>query len=153
MQPQIVSKPAFAVVGMKYRGKADGDKLKHLWNQFGPHMADLKDTVNPNVCYGVMGNYDEATGEFDYVAGCEVKSTATVPADMTRWDVPAQKYAVFACTLPTMGDAYNFAYQQWLPQSGYRHAGSPEFELYDEKFNPQDPTATMYIYVPIVSAN
>ncbi len=74
MQPQIVSKPAFAVVGLKYRGKADGDNLKNLWNQFGPRMADIKEAVKPDVCYGVMGNYDEATGEFDYVAGCEVKN-------------------------------------------------------------------------------
>jgi len=153
MQPQIVSKSAFVVVGMKYRGKADGDNLKNLWNQFGPRMADIRDTVRPDVCYGVMGNYDEATGEFDYVAGCEVKNAAAVPAGMTRWDVSAQTYAVFACTLPTMGEAYNAAYQQWLPQSGYRHADGAEFELYDEKFNPQDPAATLYLYIPIISAN
>ena len=45
------------------------------------------------------------------------------------------------------------AYQQWLPTSGYQRAAGPEFELYDEKFNPQDPTATLYLCVPIVSAN
>ncbi len=65
----------------------------------------------------------------------------------------AQTYAVFACTLPTIGEAYDMAYQQWLPQSGYRHADGAEFELYDEKFNPQDPAATLYLYIPIVSAN
>ena len=45
------------------------------------------------------------------------------------------------------------AYQQWLPQSGYKRAIGPEFELYDEKFNPQDPASMLYRYVPIVSAN
>ena len=53
----------------------------------------------------------------------------------------------------TIGEAWMTAYQQWLPQSGYKRAAGAEFELYDEKFNPQDPAATLYLCVPIVSAN
>lgn len=151
MEPQIVSKPALTLVGLKLHGKLEGMDIKSLWNGFGPRMAEIKD-ADPAVCYGAMDNYDEATQEFDYLAACEAKSAAA-PAGMVSWHVPAQTYAVFPCTLTNIGEAWMTAYQQWLPTSGYQRAAGPEFELYDEKFNPQDPASTLYLCVPIVSAN
>ena len=152
MEPQIVKKPAMTLVGLQLHGKLEGIDLKSLWNGFGPRMAEIKGG-DPNVCYGAMDNYSEATGEFDYLAACEAKSAATLPVGMVSWNIPAQTYAVFPCTLPEIGQAWMTAYQQWLPKSGYRRAAGPEFELYDEKFNPQDPASVLYLYVPIVSAN
>ena len=76
-----------------------------------------------------------------------------VPDGMVSWNIPTQTYAVFPSTLPQIGETWTEAYQQWLPQSGYQRAVGPEFELYDEKFNPQDPAAVLYICVPIVSKN
>jgi predicted transcriptional regulator YdeE len=152
MEPQIVKKPAMTLVGLQVHGKIEGMDLKSLWNGFGPRMAEIKGG-NPNICYGAMDNYSEATGEFDYLAACEAKGAADVPSGMVSWNIPAQAYAVFPCTLPQIGEAWTTAYQQWLPTSGYQRAAGPEFELYDEKFNPQDPTAVLYLCVPIVSAN
>jgi AraC family transcriptional regulator len=152
MEPQIVTKPALTLVGMQAHGKIEGMDLKALWNGFGPRMAEIKDG-DPNVCYGAMDHYSEATGEFDYLAACEAKSAAALPAGMVSWSIPAQTYAVLPCTLPQIGEAWAKVYQQWLPTSGYRRAVGPEFELYDEKFNPQDPTAVLYLCVPIVSVN
>jgi AraC family transcriptional regulator len=152
MEPQIVKKPAMTLVGLKLHGKLEGMDIKLLWSTFGPRMAEIKDS-DPNVCYGAMDNYSEATGEFDYLAACETKDASALPAGMASWNIPAQTYAVFPCTLPQIGEAWTTAYQQWLPQSGYKRAAGPEFELYDEKFNPQDPNATLYLCVPIVSAN
>jgi AraC family transcriptional regulator len=153
MEPQIVSKPAMTLVGLKLHGKLEGMDLKSLWNEFGPRMTELASTANLAICYGAMDNYDEATGKFDYLAACEGKNIAAVPAGMVSWSVPAQTYAVFPCTLPQIGEAWTMAYQQWLPHSGYRRAAGPEFELYDERFNPQDPASVLYLCVPIVSAN
>ncbi len=155
MEPQIVKKPAMTLVGVQLHGKLEGMDLISLWNGFGPRMSEIKD-ANPAVCYGAMDHYSETTGEFDYLAACEAKSAVAAPAvpdGMVSWNIPAQTYAVFPCTLPQVGEAWMTAYQQWLPQSGYKHAAGPEFELYDEKFNPQDPASTLYLCVPIVSAN
>ena len=152
MEPQIVKKPAMTLVGMQLHGKLEGMDIKSLWNGFGPRMAEIKDG-DPNVCYGAMDNYSEATGEFDYLAACEAKSAAALPAGMVSWNIPAQTYAVFSCTLPQVGEAWMAAYQQWLPTSGYQRAAGPEFELYDEKFNPQDAASVLYLCVPIVSVN
>ena len=155
MEPQIVKKSAMTLVGMQQHSQLEGMDFKSLWNDFGPRMTEIKDG-DPNVCYGAMDHYSEATGDFDYLAACEVKSAAIVPAvpdGMVSWIIPAQTYAIFPATLPQIGEAWTTVYQQWLPQSGYKRAVGPEFELYDEKFKPQDPAAVLYICVPIVSAN
>jgi AraC family transcriptional regulator len=152
MEPQIVTKPALTLVGVQAHGKLEGMDLKSLWNGFGPRIAEIKGG-DPNVCYGAMDHYDEATGEFDYLAACEVKGAASLPDGMVSWAIPAQTYAVYPCALPQIGEGWQTIYQQWLPASGYRRAAGPEFELYDEQFNPQDPASVLYICVPIVSAN
>jgi predicted transcriptional regulator YdeE len=152
MEPQIVKKPAMTLVGLKLHGKLEGMDLQGLWTNFGPRMAEIPGG-DANVCYGAMDHYNEATGEFDYLAACEAQGGAAAPTGMVSWNIPAQMYAVFPCTLPNIGEAWTTAYQQWLPTSGYQHAAGPELEVYDEKFNPQDPASTLYLYVPIVSAN
>jgi AraC family transcriptional regulator len=149
MEPKIVTKPAFTVVGMKYRGKNEKSEIPQLWEQFGPRICEIKHLADPHVAYGVMHNYDEESGEFDYVAGFEVSSVAEVPEGMVSWEVPEQTYAVFTCTLPTLMETFERAYKTWLPHSGYQRADSPEFELYDENFDSQDENSEMAIYIPI----
>ncbi|MEZ4646033.1 MAG: GyrI-like domain-containing protein [Chloroflexota bacterium] len=152
MEPKIVTKPAFAIVGMKYHGENKGNEIPQLWNEFMQHTTAIEHVVNPEMCYGACANLDEATGEFDYLAAFEVSANTAVPAGMARWDVPANTYAVFSCTLPTIQAAFANIYNTWLPNSAYERAPGPEFELYDETFDPQDPNSTFYIYVPVQKA-
>ncbi len=149
MEPIIVSRPAFTVAGMKCRGKNEQNEIPQLWSQFGPRMGEIKHKVDRDIAYGVMGNLDESSGEFDYVAAIEVESADDLPNGMVSWEVPEQTYAVFTCTLPTIGKAYKHASEKWLPQSGYRRGTDVEFELYDKDFDPGDPSSEMTIYIPI----
>ena len=149
MEPKIVTKPAFTVAGMKYQGKLGGDDIFRLWTAFGPRMGELKHPVNPQICYGVMAGYDEAAGTLDYLAACEVSGPSDLPADMVCLEIPAQTYEVLVCTLPRLQEAFEHIYSTWLPQSGYRHAAGPEFELYGEAFDPGNPASEMSVYVPI----
>ena len=150
MQATIVNRPAFTVVGVKYRGKNENDEIPQLWEAFFPHQAArIEHKVDPSVSYGVEGRMDPATGEFDYLAGYEVGDANRIPAGMERWDVPAQTYAVFNGTLPRIRELYDGAYHQWLPRSGYRRADGPEFELYDRDFDPTQGKLDMYLYVPV----
>jgi AraC family transcriptional regulator len=149
MEPRIVSRPAFTVVGMRYRGKPDQGEIPKLWSEFGPREGEVEPKSDPPRCYGVMDNYDEATGEFDYVASFEVESIVNIPDGMVSWDVPEQTYAVFSCTLPTIAQVFEYVHGKWLPGSGYRHAAGPYFELCNEEFDPENPESEMYIYIPI----
>jgi AraC family transcriptional regulator len=148
-EPIITSKAAFTIVGMKYRGKNEKNEIPQLWDQFMTREGEIEEKLNPHLCYGVEDNFDENTHEFDYVAAFEVPGDAEAPEGMVKWEVPAQSYAVFTCTLPTIREAYDTAYRSWLPQSGYQRAAGPEFELYDQDFDPRVPSSKMYLYIPI----
>lgn len=149
MEPKIETRPAFTVVGIKYRGNNENNEIPQLWGTFGPRMDEVPLKAESHVAYGVMGNLDESTGEFDYVAGFEVESVANIPEGMVSWALPEQTYAIFRCTLPIIREAFEYIFQTWLPASGYQHADGPEFELYDEEFNPEDPDSKLCIYIPI----
>jgi predicted transcriptional regulator YdeE len=149
MEPKIVEKPAFTLAGLPYHGLPDGEKVKDLWNAFGPRMGELKSVVHPEICYGVIPGYDMATGEMDYVAACEVSSGEELPGEMVCVEIPAQTYAMLPTTLPKIGEAYGQIYEAWLGQSGYRRAPGAEFEFYGPGFDPSNPTSELLIYVPI----
>ncbi len=148
MEPKIVTKPAFTVVGLLYHGKNENNEIPRLWEQLNPRFNEIRAKVSPAVAYGVCGNTDDK-GAFDYMAGFEVTQVEAMPAGMTSWEVPEQTYAVFPCTLKTIHDAYQYAFQTWLPTSGYQQGEGPDFELYDEEFDDADPDPRLTIYIPI----
>ncbi|MEZ4638274.1 MAG: effector binding domain-containing protein [Caldilineaceae bacterium] len=85
-----------------------------------------------------------------YIAGVEVSQVADVPAGMVGKQVPAQRYAVFPCTLKTIGDTYRYITEEWQAKSGYEHAEAPDFEYYDEPSEPANPQdMKLKIYWPI----
>lgn len=149
MQPQFVTKPAFTVVGLRIRAKAMSAEIPALWGQFGPRMGEVPQLAEPGASYGLMDNFDQELSELDYMAGESVIQTGDLPAGMTRWEVPANTYAVFETTIPTIGETYGHIYNTWLPSSGYQHAAGPYFERYGETFEPDDPTSTLAIYIPV----
>jgi predicted transcriptional regulator YdeE len=148
MEPRIVTKPAFTVVGMLYRGKNENNEIKQMWDEFVPRINEIQHTTDWHESYGVCSDYDEEE-VFEYVAGVPVVSAENIPDGMVSWDVPEQTYAVFPCTLPTIHEAYEHAFENWLPGSGYQRADGPDFELYDRNFNPERGELQMHIYIPI----
>lgn len=152
--PTITSRPAFTIIGLLYRGKNENNEIPQLWEALFPdRTAEIQHKVNPRIAYGAMDNFDRETGEFDYVAGYEVSDASDIPDGMVCWHIPAQTYAVFKGTLPKIMEMYDFAFRQWLPASGYHQADGPEYELYDEDFNPSEGKLDLYLYVPIVERN
>ena len=148
MEPEIKSKPAFTVVGMKYRGRNENNEIPMLWGEFGPMIGKIKNVVG--LAYGVMDNYDEKSGEFDYIAGIEVGKAEDIPEGMIHVDVPENTYAVFTCTLPTLRKTFTYIQETWMPQSDYKRADGPEFELYERNFNPYDENSKLYVYIPVL---
>ena len=146
MRPKIVSISAFAVVGMKYRGKNENNEIPQMWGEFNPRIQEIPHQTGP--AYGVCSDYD-ADGTFDYIAGVSVSQVDEIPEGMTVWEVPEQTYAVFPCTLKTIGEAYEYAFQTWLPGSGHERADGPDFELYTEEFDPEAEDPKLYVYIPI----
>lgn len=145
---QIVERPAMKVVGMLYHGPGMSPEIPQMWQQFGPRMETIEQSVHPMVSYGVCANMDAGSGEFDYLAALEVEDGAPVPAGMVRWDVPGGLYAMIPATLQTIGAAYQLA-EQLIPDAGYARVGNLDYELYDERFDPADPESVLYICIPV----
>lgn len=149
MEPRIVSKEAFTVVGIGTRAHLEKNEIPQLWISLGSRVGEIRHIAKPSAAYGLTTSFDPDTGKFDYVAGFGVERVENLPQGMASWDVPEATYAVFACTLPTMPQAYDYAYGTWLPASGYQRASSYEFEFYDEQFDAQDPGSEFQIFIPI----
>lgn len=149
MQPQIVTKPAFTVIGMLLRATPMSPEIPRLWDDFGPRMDEIPHQAEPNASYGLMDHFDEAMSHFDYMAGCSVTTVDELPEGMQPWEVGANTYAVFEATLPTLGEVWGHIYDAWLPTSGYQPAAGPTFERYGEHFDPADASSTLDIYIPV----
>ncbi len=145
MEPEIVTKPAFTAVGLMYHGKNENNEIPQVWGKVNPRCEEIQQQTGE--AYGVCGEMEE-DGRFHYLAGYGVKEAAALPDGMERWDVPEQTYAVFPCTLKTIGETYQYIFDTWLPQSGYTKADGPDFELYDESFD-MDTGEGMAIYMPV----
>lgn len=156
MEPKIVTKPAFTVVGLPFKGYisqgpyedgASNNEIGQVWDELNRRAPEIKNIAGAayGVCFG-MPNPDEPW----YVAGFEVAQAADVPAGMMSYTVPGQKYAVFACTLGELSQTYRYISEEWQPRSGYERAEAPDFELYNEEFDAADPQqGKMYVYWPI----
>ncbi len=149
---KVVSRPAFTVAGMLYRGNNSNKEIPALWDKFGPKMGILPHRIDPQSCYGVCDNFDEEAEIFDYVSACEVKPGEEMPEGMVTREIPAQTYAIFNTTLPEIQATMGYIYSTWLPSSKYERGPGPEFELYGEEFSPDEPASRFDIYVPVVSA-
>jgi len=145
MEPTIENKEAFTVVGLNYHGKNENNDLPGLWQEFLPRFQEIPNLTQPYQSYGVCGSVEE-DGRFRYLAGFEIEAESDLPKGMASWQVPAQTYAVFPCTLATIADTYNYAFQTWLPGSDYEHVDAPDFEYYPPGIEPEKE---MYVYIPV----
>jgi AraC family transcriptional regulator len=149
MEIKIVEREAFTIVGLKYRGKNENNEIPQMWQVLGPRTPEIKQMTGEQVAYGVCANMDMETHEFDYIAGFRVNSAEEVPEGMVAFEVPGARYAVFTTTLPKIGETFQNAYHTWLPGAGHQPSGGPELELYDERFDPQDPNSEFEVYIPV----
>ena len=150
MEPSIITREDFRVVGLKYRGKNENEEIPRLWREFWPRHTEISGRVTPIVSFGVIDHFSESSSEFEYVAGIAVEAESDIPEGMAEVKIPGQTYAVFDCTLPTLMETIGHIHEEWLPNSDYKRAAGPEFELYDERFDPERNEFGMSVYIPVV---
>jgi predicted transcriptional regulator YdeE/DNA-binding transcriptional MerR regulator len=157
MEPRIVTKPAFTVVGLPFTGFVSSapyensaqtnNEIGKVWEEFDARYAEIKNVCGPayGLCFGMPNDREPW-----YIAGIEVSKADDIPAGMMSMTVPAQKYAVFPCTLGALGATYRYITEEWQPRSGYEHTDAPDFELYDQEFDSNDPQhGKLSVYWPI----
>jgi predicted transcriptional regulator YdeE len=116
-----------------FAGMAKG--IPTQWEEFlklGPLPTQVGTTAYGAICGG-----DPKTQQMEYMCAVEVQSFDTVPKELGRMRVPAVRYAVFLHegNVGTIQATWKQIFSTWLPNSGMRSANTPDFELYDERFD------------------
>lgn len=151
MEPRIVEKDAFTVVGMIYFGDNQKGEIGQLWTEFNRRAGKIEHRVD-GAGYGFCFMDESSNPNFWYICSLAVDQIGEIPMEMVAKTVPAQTYAVFTHKGPvaTLGETYGQAYGTWLPGSEYEPAAHFDFEYYDERFtNTTDPNSELDIYIPI----
>jgi len=119
------------------------------WQRFGQSVDSIPGRIGA-VEYGVCCNGDDA-GNYDYIAGVEVSDFSDLPREFSSVRIPEQRYAVFTHSehISTIRRTINTIWNHWLPASGMKVADAPNFERYDEKFDPLTGNGGLEIWVPV----
>ncbi|OGO06296.1 MAG: hypothetical protein A2Y73_00825 [Chloroflexi bacterium RBG_13_56_8] len=149
MEPQIVDRDAFTFLGVLVRGNPMEADYSDIWErQFMPYYDRIAPSSINKAYYCV---YFE-TGEenlADIMAAMAVGDVASVPEGLQVRVTPATRYAVFECTMPTIGKTWQRIFGDWLPNSQYTHNVSmPSFEYFPPDAEQQGEFPVR-IYVPV----
>jgi AraC family transcriptional regulator len=137
-----------AGIGERYTCET-GAAIPGQWQRFHQSVANFPGRIGP-VAYGVCCNADDA-GNFDYIAGVEVADFSDPPREFSRVRIPEAKYAVFTHSdhISTIRRTVNTIWNHWLPASGLKAADAPNFERYDENFDPLTGNGGLEIWIPV----
>lgn len=146
---RIEKRDSFRVIGYAVqttnKGKEGRKAVPAHWDAF--RQQNLQEQLMPLMNqepYGLFGlsvyNTDENDSrKFDYYIA--VSSDAEVQEFMREYTVPSAVWAVFPCTVETIGKTEAEAITKWLPKSGYKplnsgyitgrmKSGAPDIECY-----------------------
>lgn len=146
-KPEIRERGAFRVVGLSATTSfEDNSAIPALWSEFNALEDAVQNAVH-GAAYGVCCDATEA-GQFRYLAGIE----ATGLTDgMDHVDVPAGRYAVFTHN-GHISDLPKSVYTIWnqsLPDLELTPEQRPDFERYDDRFDPGTGRGTVEIWIPV----
>lgn len=152
MEPEIIAKPAMNVVGMVTQYDHDDLNLHLLWSAFKPYVGNILNCTGTDA-FGIYESYEEYNEEvnFSYVCAVEVSSFEHIPEGMTSRVIPEQTYAKFTHkgALANLHETLRYIWGSWLPKSKYEYLEKPDFELYPQGFNDNDPENILYLYIPV----
>jgi AraC family transcriptional regulator len=162
MEPKLTVKPAFHIIGYELKTRnEDGQNnrdIPEFWQQYirNDLGANIPSPIHKHVELGLCTDFQPESGEFTYVIGMEVDAGTKPLEGMVYRSFPEQEYAVFttpkadeAAFTASIQSTLNKVFTEWFPQSGYEHAGTAEFELYDERCYGDD-NKEIDIYIPVV---
>src|SRR5262249_12526419 len=148
--PRFETAKPFLVAGLGERYTCESSKaIPAQWQRFQPYIGNIPGQLG-RTAYGVCCNSDDEGG-FDYIPGVEVSSFADLPAELSRVRIPAQRYAVFAHRehISAIRRTVHTIWSRWLPASGHEAADAPDFERYDERFDPRTGLGGLEIWIPL----
>lgn len=159
MEHRIEQDPPYTLLGYSLRTTmADGKCLREIppfWETLREdgRLAVLEGLAGTLGVCGVCHDFTGEAGAFDYgIAIQRPEPVASLPEGLTEIVVPASMWVKVVHRGPIdpgFQETISHACGQWLPQSGFRHAGTPELEIY----HPGDqngPDNVCEYWIPLV---
>ncbi|RCW74921.1 AraC family transcriptional regulator [Saliterribacillus persicus] len=161
MKYSVVEKNAIKVVGIKREFSCVEEEenvigIPEFWEEVNQNgTSDLLFQLNDGLVNGVLGVCGELSEEqrktnvFDYWVATSY--AGEVPEGMLGLEIPASKWAVFEVHGPmpaAMQNTWKQIFSEWFPSTGYKHAGTLEFESYMDG-DPHSPDYYSEIWIPI----
>lgn len=154
MNYKIVEREGFKVVGVKREFSCEnGENLIGIPKMWGDVHADgtndLLVKLNNGKINGMLGVCVDKRGEqpelMDYWIAAEY--VGDTPEGLLQFDIPASKWGVFEVH-GAMQKAWKQIFSEWFPSSHYKHAGTPDLEVYPAG-DPWSPDYYSEIWIPL----
>ncbi len=149
--PEFRSRDSFHVAGFAINCNQETKAhIPALWLKFSSHINQVPNRVGQET-YGMCIPTPAADGSFRYIAGVGVDNADTVQEPYEGVTVPACNYAVFTHegSLDHLHATVDYIFGTWLAESDYELTGTPDFELYDDRFDPANSTGEFEYWVPV----
>jgi AraC family transcriptional regulator len=149
-QPRFEQRKVLLIAGLGEHYNVESSKgIPALWQRFIPHIGNIPGQLGP-VAYGVLCNFHD-DGNFDYIAGVDVSDFSELPAEFSPVRIPEQRYAVFTHRdhMSAIQRTMHTICSKWLPESGLQTADGPNFERYDQRFDPATGTGGVEIWLAV----
>lgn len=106
--------------------------------------------ATPDDYYGIIHNFSEDAGTFDYICGQEVPATAALPDGFAAVTIEG-RYARFATKghISTMNAVWSEIYNSWMTRPEYRPRMGASVEYYPPEFNGMTGDGGYEVWLPI----
>ena len=168
MQPKIIEREAFKVVGYEFKttlkNKSYTRDVPAFWEERGLGNGECETKLYATLTPPKHGEYclcikpDMKSDEFSHLLAVGVEDFSKAEKDMYQLEVPAATYAVFTTPPVNEEDFVNsiqgtrkYILEEWFPSSGYEIDETKiDFEYYDERCHTwENNKIVMEIFIPI----
>lgn len=148
--PRIEERGSFLVAGSTgHYQMPDTSGISPQWDAFAKYLGKIPGQAGWTT-YGVCFNMD-GTGKMDYMCGVEVTEDVAPPDGLTLLRIEPQLYAIFSHRghVSRIKETWDAIFREWCPASGRTLLAAPQFEVYDERFDPKTNEGVVEIWIPI----
>lgn len=132
------------------------NKTHLLWNSFMKRKTEIENAVGLEL-YSIQAygsdyfDGDFVSKEFVKMAGIEVSSFENIPLEMQGYVLEGGKYAVFDYkgNPKDGGKAFEYIFNEWLPQSGFLLDDRVHFEVLGTKYKNDSDESEEEIWIPV----
>ena len=155
MDIRMERKPAFQVAGLVLQARQGAD-FGSLWDKlYKQHSEEDLSGLGTGLSLGVCYDHKQDDGTFSYMAGTDVVDAQRAEQlGLQVLQVPEAEYAVVQLKGPMpecIHQGWQYLMGSFFPQQGYRHAGTPDFEVYAEG-DMRSADYRMELWVPVIRA-